>query len=411
MAKVVDGYMDLGSIIEVVSSSGERRSYAVRKALRVLESVSGVKADETFAGIISGRIDVYDLLRRFVRSLQEEGLAPKSVRFYLSLLLRMLRMAGADVKSELIRYRVPLPVNRIVKIDRAPTVDELRRILAVVGARNRALFLMLASTGMRIGECLQLRLGDLQLDDDPPYVDVRTAKSGVLRRVYLTKECVETLKAYLGSRLMVEPPTAWLWPRRGDASKPLRKTHAQQYWYVALKKVGLDMRDSSGLGYQLHLHSLRKFYRTQLERAGVSRTVISLWMGQVTGLDVNYFRPTEPQLVEEWRKAEPYLTLSRAEDIEELKKSTVLEVLRRLAVSFGIDPMKVRVEKQKKLGRDPTSEEEIEAIQNEIKKLRSVDSDPKKIISEDELEHYLAEGWDVQTVLPSGRILIRKTAA
>jgi hypothetical protein len=101
-------------------------------------------------------------------------------------------------------------------------------------------------------------------------------------------------------------------------------------------------------------------------------------MGQVTGLDINYFRPTEPQLVEEWRKAEPYLTLSRAEDIEELKKSTVLEVLRRLAVSFGIDPMKVRVEKQKKLGRDPTSEEEIEAIQNEIKKLRSGDSDPKK---------------------------------
>jgi hypothetical protein len=49
-------------------------------------------------------------------------------------------------------------------------------------------------------------------------------------------------------------------------------------------------------------------------------------MGQVTGLDINYFRPTEPQPVEEWRKAEPYLTPSRAEGIEELKKSTVLEV-------------------------------------------------------------------------------------
>jgi len=35
----------------------------------------------------------------------------------------------------------------------------------------------------------------------------------------------------------------------------------------------------------------------------------------------------------------------------------------------------------------------------------------KKIVSEDELERYLAEGWDVQTVLPSGRILIRKIAA
>jgi hypothetical protein len=35
-------------------------------------------------------------------------------------------------------------------------------------------------------------------------------------------------------------------------------------------------------------------------------------------------------------------------------------------------------------------------------------NDPKKIIGENELEHYLAEGWDVQTVLPSGKILIKK---
>lgn len=35
-------------------------------------------------------------------------------------------------------------------------------------------------------------------------------------------------------------------------------------------------------------------------------------------------------------------------------------------------------------------------------------SDPKKVIKEDKLEKHLAEGWDVQTVLPSGKILIRR---
>jgi len=129
----------------------------------------------------------------------------------------------------------------------------------------------------------------------------------------------------------------------------------------------------------------------------------------VTGLDVSYFRPSEPQLVEEWRKAEPFLSLSQREDVERIKRDVVLEALRRLAQSFGIDPMKVRIEKQRELGREPTSEEEIEMIQNEIKRLRHGNSDPKKIVDEDELERYLAEGWDVQTVLPSGRILIRKT--
>jgi len=60
------------------------------------------------------------------------------------------------------------------------------------------------------------------------------------------------------------------------------------------------------------------------------------------------------------------------------------------------------------LRREPSHGEEIEAIQNEIKKLRSENNDPKKIVTEDELPKYLADEWDVQTVLPSGKILIRK---
>jgi len=32
----------------------------------------------------------------------------------------------------------------------------------------------------------------------------------------------------------------------------------------------------------------------------------------------------------------------------------------------------------------------------------------RRIVGEDEFERYLAEGWDVQTVLPSGRILIKR---
>jgi len=33
---------------------------------------------------------------------------------------------------------------------------------------------------------------------------------------------------------------------------------------------------------------------------------------------------------------------------------------------------------------------------------------PKKIVCEEELERHLAEGWEVQMALPSGKILIKK---
>jgi len=73
--------------------------------------------------------------------------------------------------------------------------------------------------------------------------------------------------------------------------------------------------------------------------------------------------------------------------------------------------MKVRIEMQRELGREPNPEEEIQAIQNEIKKLRAGNNDLKKIVSEKELERYLAEGWDVQLILPSGKIIIRRNSA
>ena len=53
--------------------------------------------------------------------------------------------------------------------------------------------------------------------------------------------------------------------------------------------------------------------------------------------------------------------------------------------------------------------EEIRKLSLDGYRLReNSNNDPKKIVSEGELERYLAQGWDVQTVLPSGKILIKK---
>ena len=93
------------------------------------------------------------------------------------------------------------------------------------------------------------------------------------------------------------------------------------------------------------------------------------------------------------------LVLSKPIEEERIKQSVALEAIRMFAEAFGIDTMKVKIEKQKELGREPSPEEEIQTIQNEIKRMREHGDDPKKIVGEDELEHYLADGWDVQTVL------------
>jgi hypothetical protein len=41
-------------------------------------------------------------------------------------------------------------------------------------------------------------------------------------------------------------------------------------------------------------------------------------------------------------------------------------------------------------------------------KPKNNNNDPKKIVEEKELEYHLENGWDIQTVLPSGKIVIKK---
>jgi len=49
----------------------------------------------------------------------------------------------------------------------------------------------------------------------------------------------------------------------------------------------------------------------------------------------------------------------------------VLEAIKSLASTFGIDPMRVGIENQKELGKELMVEEEMELLQYEIKKLRT----------------------------------------
>ena len=90
---------------------------------------------------------------------------------------------------------------------------------------------------------------------------------------------------------------------------------------------------------------------------------------------------------------------------EELRKKQILDMVRVL--DFPEDKIK-RVEET--LAKHKTVDEamgEIRRLSLEGYKLRER-NDPKKVIDEAELKHYLAEGWDVQTILTSGRILIRR---
>lgn len=81
---------------------------------------------------------------------------------------------------------------------------DLRRLLRAVhnggSLRDIAMIEMLAGAGLRVGELLQLQVGDLVLRERSGWVIVREGKYGSYREVPLTSEVRTTLVAYLESR-------------------------------------------------------------------------------------------------------------------------------------------------------------------------------------------------------------------
>ena len=87
-------------------------------------------------------------------------------------------------------------------IVRVPTTDEFKRILSHMDVKGRAFFLMLASSGMRSGEALQLKLSDIDLDSDPVRLDVKAkyVKGGNRRWAFISTEAKEALEEWLTIR-------------------------------------------------------------------------------------------------------------------------------------------------------------------------------------------------------------------
>ena len=309
-------------------SSGKRKAF--RKLLRLW-----VEGDlEEFLRRVEGdRVFFAESVGRLVRRLEAEGLAPSTITsFYVPMLKRFLRFCGIGFDWDFVRARVGLPKRRVVKMDRAPSIGEVRRM--VMAARSRRLKLLvwfLAVTGLRVGEAFSLKRGNLDLDSDPPVVRVVTEKVGKVREVPLTREIVGELKKWLKDH-----DSIYVFPNYSDSNKPLTFQNVWQDFLDLTLRLGINRRDPSGRGWMIHIHSLRKFYKTRLEEAGVNPLVIEMWMGHDLKVPGAYFRPTRKMILEEWRKAEKALTLFSDEEdrlyedrrIEELEKE--IETMKKI---------------------------------------------------------------------------------
>jgi integrase len=279
-----------------------RRQYPLLRALELFRSCIG--EDSVGEALVAAK-DSARLARAiqlFINRLEEGGRRPKTILFYLDLLCGFLRFH--DVPYEAALRKVRRPRNAATRVDRVPTVAELRRmILKCRSPRLAMLIQLLAQTGLRLSEATRLRLKHLDLDGGWIRLTGDITKNGRPRDVPIVSELGDALRSYIVREKIAD----YLFPNLADRSRPMRPNRVYESYHGLLRRLGLAERDD--VGWRLHVHTLRKWFKTQLESAGVNRLLIMSWMGHDAGVQAVYYLPTREQVGAEVERAERALAI------------------------------------------------------------------------------------------------------
>ena len=308
-----------GELIGFIGVRAEKTRELYELGIKRFFEVNGFRNEEHALFILRER-GADSALLRFVKVLSEEGRAPKTIHSYMMGVKAFLEYHNISYNNRQLRRL--LPRKEVIKDARPLTKNEVRLILNLLRPAKRLACWVMFACGLRLDECLSLKVGDLDLSSDPPKIHVKGSKSINARRiVFIPSDLASELRSYVAGRRADE----YLFP---SEKSPYVKMHPNRFrtaFYGALKRLGMLKRDSSERGWIYQPHSLRRGFETALLNAGCPAVTASLLMGHDLGVTQSYYKPSEKELAETWRRFEKALRLDIEDDASQGKRISEME--------------------------------------------------------------------------------------
>lgn len=231
-------------------------------------------------------------IEAYVEHEQDRGMSPVTVHARLRAVYAFIQFL---VDQDIVNSKVLIRRIKIKLSDTLPrTIDpeDIRSLLgAISDPRDRALILILLRAGMRIGELLNTRLGDVNLAERR--IDIFEAqKNRVGRVVYISNDALTALKRWLKVRKSIGD---YLFA--GYRGRPLSYEAARGMFIRYLTKAGLDHK-----GYTLH--ALRHTFASELLNAGMRLECLQQLLGHANiEMTRRYARLTDTTRRKEYFKA------------------------------------------------------------------------------------------------------------
>ncbi|MGA2665699.1 MAG: site-specific integrase [Nitrososphaerales archaeon] len=335
-----------------------------------------------------------------------------TIRIFRVALRLFLSMNDCDTLNW-VRIGKIVPPTRRYGSDRAPTIDELRKILDSCDLRMKCVVLVLISSGARIGAFDSLQWRDLQPVRLGNY---EFAKLAVYRgeneqyHSFVTPECYRYLLEYRDMRAkaseQLRPESPLIrddWGTYKGAkdpskaapvtSKTLRDQLGRLYTRIGLRP------DKEGLRHEFQqVHGFRKFFKTRMEVAGVRPIITELLMGHSIGVSNSYMKPSNDELVAEYAKGIPALTVLHQE-----KANVKSELKEQLLLVAGFKPEEIE-----KIKFAETSDEDFQKmVREKLLGAMANNGNRQKVVPLDEVKGLIPQGWEYVTQLPTGEAIVK----
>jgi len=256
--KSKDSYLDK---ISVKAVSTKRNFKATHKSFDkfCLEKYDR-NAEEIIQEIPQEKESEYEVLQAWINWLSK-SIIPSTIHTRFSSMMGYFHYRGIKMYKEDIKQNISLP--KIPKEEKHPiSLEEIRTIIGEANHKKKALYLVLLSSGMRVGETVQLKKKHFDFSTKRTKIRIPAdyTKTKQARTVYISKEATNAIKPLLRGK--------------GDNDGVFSKHPNPHYAVCAeemtfkriLNNVGLVEPYESSRTNKITMHSLRAYFFTKASR-------------------------------------------------------------------------------------------------------------------------------------------------
>ena len=277
--------------------------------------------------------EYYTFLSNYKTKTKRNGYSSEATNQYIRVAKDFLNHQGCKIYNEDMKMKFRLP-KRVSSYQKGLTREAINRVIRFANPKLATVILIACSSGMRIGEIIQLKTSDVDLDATPAVITIRaeTTKTRETRLTHISSEAKNALRDYLARYDSSDgTQNEYLFLREheleGEGEDAQLSAEEKYFRFVIASKHNLESQldrcikkipelnaKNENQKNWIHFHAFRAWFKTQVTDAHQSDFAEAL-MGHKS-LKLVYYMQNDKVRAKTYADIEYAVTISDSEKID-----------------------------------------------------------------------------------------------